>query len=157
MELVYVGSAGDQGGTLRSRLSDHLNRKGWQTSFRRKVLSHVLGISERPRLDQTYKSQLKQSTPQITQEIVHSFAFKCIMTQDYHDFEIWLIHKYQAQLWNTQKYQRKVINNDFSKLEESLLATKIIPFSHFEQTAAMIPDFVGVYIIFQMRFIDAIK
>ena len=146
--LTYVGDAGRRGGTLPTRLAGHLGRGGWQTAFRRKVFQHVLGVSERPRTGAEYRELLRESSSQITQEIIRNFAFKCLATADFRDFEVWLIHKYEAQLWNKQKYPKKITTRDFSLLEAILLGSPLIPFS--DRHISSIPDEAGVYLVFRI-------
>ena len=148
--LVYVGDAGRRGGTLYNRISDHLSKRGWQTAFRRKVFEHMMGIAEEHRTNNTYKYHLRQSYNQVTEAIIRNFAFKCIATRDFAAFEVWLIHKYGQQLWNRQKYQRKIIHQDFTPLEQELLQSPMIPFYRLNKQGANIPIEAGVYLIFRI-------
>ena len=149
-KLVYVGDAGRRGGTLYNRLSDHLNKRGWQTAFRRKVFEYVMGIVEEPRTNITYKYHLRQSYTQITEAIIRNFAFQCVVTRDFADFEVWLIHKYEQQLWNRQKYQGKIIHQDFTPLEQELLQSLMIPFHGLDKQGVNILNEAGVYLIFKI-------
>jgi len=150
-QLIYIGNAGLRGGTLHSRLSDHLKRKGWQTAFRRKVFEYVMGIAEDSRDNIRYKNQLKQSNLQITEAVKNYFIFKYLATMNFADFEILLIQKHGQQLWNKQKYIGKAIHNDFTQLEKKLLQCPETPFSMFEELGKKIPKEPGVYLIFKMN------
>ena len=145
--LVYVGSAGGNRGTLRTRLSDHHDSGGWQTAFRRKVFQYVLGILQQPRQNDVYRGTLKHARTQITRQMESHFAFRCLATEDFRDFEIWLIKKYTDQLWNKQKYMMTAIEGDLSTLESQLLGSPLIPFSQFDQHISSVPDEPGVYMI----------
>ncbi len=149
-ESIYVGEAGSQRAqrsTLRSRLSDNLDKGGWQTALRRLVFEHVLGVPVKSRTNRQYKDQLRESRLQITDEIRRNFAFKCLATKDFKHFEVWLIHKYQDKIWNKRIYSRKVIPEDFTALHLKLLKQPLIPFSDFGKRISSIPDAVGVYLV----------
>jgi hypothetical protein len=148
--LVYVGNAGQKGGTIYSRLTDHLEKRGWQTAFRRKILEHQLGIPEDSRSNQGYITQLKDLHYQISRMIENNFAFKCLVTPEFVDFEIWLIHKYSQQLWNKLIYESKVNFKDFTSLENKLLREPTILFSEFKKYSNIIPKGIGVYLIFKI-------
>lgn len=147
--LVYVGSAGLRGGVLHSRLQDHLQKSGWQTAFRRKVFEHILGTPEQPRTCIQYKDHLRQARSEITAAIVANFSFKCLATEDFGDFEKWLIQKHHGQLWNREKYDGKVIARDFSELESKLLQAPLIPFRDFDKHLLGIPSRAGIYLVFR--------
>lgn len=139
--LIYIGSEGGNGVTLRSRLSDHFESAGWQTAFRRKVFEHVLGVSQSNKTDAEYIEKLKQARSHITEEILSHFAFKCLGIESFRDFEVWLI----------QKYVRTAIEGDLSTLESQLLENPLVPFSEFSKHSSNVPDEVGVYVIFRIE------
>ncbi|MFA4836051.1 MAG: hypothetical protein WC749_08295 [Dehalococcoidia bacterium] len=144
--LIYVGSAGINGGILRTRLSNHHDSGGWQTAFRRKVFEYVIGVPEQPRTNATYKEQLKQARSPITEEIKSRFAFRCVATPDYGNFEKWLIQKYRNRLWN-KRYPARPIQGNFSDLEVQLMENQLIPFSQLDQHISSVPDEPGVYML----------
>jgi len=148
--LVYVGNTGQRGGTIYSRLVDHLNKKGWQTSFRRKVLEHQLGIPENSRSNRLYVTRLSELHYQISIMIEKNFAFKYLVTKEFMDFEIWLIHKYSPQLWNKLIYVSRINFKDFAALENELLRKPTIRFSEFKKYSDTIPNTTGVYLIFKI-------
>ena len=150
MKLVYVGEGGSRGGTLQSRLCGHLCMTGWQTAFRRKVFEHVLGVPEKPRKHNVYKDSLRKSCARITHAIVKRISFRFIETREFKDFEIWLIHKYNGNLWNTRRYVTRVIRKDYSSLEAKLISKPLIPFSKFSEYLGGIPDKTGVYLMYLM-------
>jgi hypothetical protein len=148
--LVYVGNTGQKGGTIHSRLTDHLNKKGWQTAFRRKILEHQLGTPEDSRSNQVYVNRLNELHYQISSMIEKNFAFKYLATEEFMDFEIWLIHKYSRQLWNKLIYESRVNFKDFTTLENELMQKPTIPFSEFKKYSNTIPNETGVYLIFKI-------
>jgi hypothetical protein len=148
--LVYVGKTGLRGGTIHSSLTDHLNKRGWQTAFRRKILEHQFGIPEDSRSNEKYVTRLNELHYQISSMIEKSFAFKYLVTTEAVNFGIWLIHKYSQQLWNKFIYESKVNSKDFTSLENELLLKPTILFSEFKKYCNTIPKKTGVYLIFKI-------
>jgi len=106
-------------------------------------------VRERTRKDNAYRQSLRESWAEITDAIVERISFRFIETREFKDFEIWLIHKYNGNLWNTRKYVTRVITNDYSPLEARLMNKKLIPFSSFFEYLGGIPDKTGVYLMYQ--------